>query len=228
MKVNRTAVVTDSGNGLGRTFANILLKNRYNVILAATQDSFDNLSVETDDLHKYKLVKTDFTSDKSVSELRETIVHTFGHLDLLLNNAEVANGFGQKIEQIDIEEVKALYDMNVFGVMRLIKTLKPLLEKSEEPKIINITSALGDLNKMMDESFCYSNYCMMAYASSKAALNMYTHLQGKEFSPSKISIKNFDPVALKNCTHNSVSICEGVKEEFISLINSKSLNPDHH
>ncbi|MCG7501739.1 MULTISPECIES: SDR family NAD(P)-dependent oxidoreductase [Tenacibaculum] len=218
MNVKRTAVVTDSGNGLGRTFANTLLKNEYNVILAATQDSFDNLSIETDDLHKYKLVRTDFTSDESVFELKNTIINTFGHLDLLFNNVEKANGFGQKIEQINIEEVKSLYEMNVFAVMRTVKILKSLFEKSEDPRIINVTSAMGDLNKMSDESFCYSNYCMTAYASSKAALNMYTHLQSKEFSPSRISVKGFDPIALKNCTHNSVVICNDVMDELLELI----------
>lgn len=222
MNANRKAVVTDSGNGLGRTFANILLKNNYDVILAASQDSFNALALETDDLHQYKLVKTDFTSNDSVSELRDTIISTFGHLDLLINNAEIANGFGQKIEQINIEDVKAVYDINVFAVMRVVKTLKPLLEKSNDARIINVTSALGDLTKMKDDSFCYSNYCMTAYASSKAALNMYTHLQCKEFSPSKISIKTFDPVALKNCTHNSVKICNDVKDEFIALIKHKA------
>ncbi|WP_425075240.1 SDR family NAD(P)-dependent oxidoreductase [Psychroserpens sp. S379A] len=223
MNVNRTAVVTDSGNGLGRTFANILLKNNYDVILAATQNSYNTLSVDTDDLHQYKLVNTDFTSDESVAQLKATISNTFGHLDMLINNAEIANGFGQKIEQLNIEDVKAVYEMNVFAVIRVIKTLKPLLEQSKAPRIINVTSAMGDLTKMADDSFCYSNYCMTAYASSKAALNMYTHLQCKEFSPSKISVKSFDPIALKNCTHNSVEICNDVMDKFIGLIKYDSL-----
>ncbi|MAZ25546.1 MAG: short-chain dehydrogenase [Cytophagaceae bacterium] len=222
MKVNRLAVVTEAGNGLGKTFANILLNYDYDVILAASKKSYDVLSQDGGVLQDYKLVKTDFTSSESVTELKSLIYSKFGKLDLLINNAEIANGFGQKIDQISIDDVRQVYETNLFAVIRIIQVLKPLLEKSDYPSIINITSALGDIDKMKDEDFCYANYCMTAYATSKAALNMFTHLQCKEFKPSKITINSFDPIALKNCTHNSVSICDGIKDEFISLIEKKT------
>lgn len=224
MKKNRIAVVTESGNGLGKTFANILLNNDYDVILAASKKSYELLSQEAGSLQDYMLVKTDFTSEESVLELKNRIVSTFGRLDLLINNAEIANGFGQKIDQINIDDVRQVYETNLFAVIRMIKLLKPLLEKSDDPSIINITSAMGDINKMKDEDFCYSNYCMTAYATSKAALNMFTHLQCKEFKPSKITINSFDPITLKNCTHNSVTICDGIMDEFLSLIKKQPLN----
>jgi len=218
MGVNRVAVVTEAGNGLGKTFANILLNHNYDVILAASKKSYDMLSEEGGALQNYKLVKTDFTSVESLTELKALIDSKFGRLDLLVNNAEIANGFGQKIDQINIDDVRQVYEINLFAVIKIIQLLKPLLEKSDDPSIINITSALGDIDKMRDEDFCYSNYCMTAYATSKAALNMFTQLQCKEFKPSKIVINSFDPIALKNCTHNSVAICDGVKDEFIALI----------
>ena len=218
MKVKRIAVVTESGNGLGKVFANILWNNNYEVILAASKKSYELLSLDGGVLHDYKLVKTDFTSAESLSELKAKIGAEFGRLDLLVNNAEIANGFGQKIDQINIDEVRQLYETNLFAVIRIIQIFKPLLEKGMDPRIINITSALGDINKMKDDGFCYSNYCMTAYATSKAALNMFTHLQCKEFKPSKIKINSFDTIALKNCTHNSVTICDGIKDDFIALI----------
>lgn len=223
MKANRIAVVTESGNGLGNTFAHILLRNEYDVILAASKKSYDLLSQDAQALQDYKLVETDFTSEKSLLELKSKIHSEYGHLDLLINNAEIANGFGQKIDQINIDEVRQVYETNLFAVIRIIQLLKPLLEKSSGPSIINITSSLGDINKMKDENFCYSNYCMTAYATSKAALNMFTHLQCKEFKPTKIKISTFDPILLKNCTHNSVSIRDGIKAEFLSLIKKEKL-----
>lgn len=218
MKANRIAVVTESGNGLGSTFANILLENKYEVILAASKESFRSLSQDASALQKYKLIEIDFTCEKSLLELKSIIASKYGRLDLLINNAETANGFGQKIDQIDINEVRQVYEMNLFAVMRIIQLMKPLLEKSEDPSIINITSAMGDIDNMKDDNFCYFNYCMTAYATSKAALNMYTHLQCKEFEPSKINISIFDPIVQRNCTHNSVVICDGIKDEFLALI----------
>ena len=223
MRINRVAVVTEAGNGLGKTFAKILLKYDYDVILAASKKSYDILSQDSNTLQDFKLIKVDFTSSESVLELKTLIISEYGRLDLLVNNAEIANGFGQKIDQLNIEEVSQVYEINLFAIMRIIQLLKPLLEKSDDPSIINITSALGDINKMADEDFCYSNYCMTAYATSKAALNMFTHLQQKEFKPSKITIDSFDPIAIKNCTHNSVSICDGIKDEFVALIKKEVL-----
>ncbi len=219
MRGNRIAVVTESGNGLGKSFANILLDYNYEVILAASKKSYETLSQDASVSRDYKLIETDFTSADSLQELRDTIDTTYGKLDLLINNAELANGFGQKIDQINIDDVRTVYETNLFAVIRIIQLLKPLLEKGGSPGIINITSALGDIDKMRDENFCYSNYCMTAYATSKAALNMFTQLQCKEFKLSKIAIRTFDPVLLENCTYNSVSICDGIKDEFIALVN---------
>lgn len=218
MRGNRTAVVTESGNGLGKAFAHILVHHGYDVILAAHKKSYKMLSQDGGVLQEYTLIEIDFTSEDSLMELKAMIESHFGKLDLLVNNAEIANGFGQKIDQINIGEMREVFEMNLFAVIRIIQVLKPLLELSDDPSIINITSSLGDINKMKDEEFCYANYCMTSYATSKAALQMFTHLQCKEFKPSKINIYAFDPITIKNCTHNSVTICDGVKEDFISLI----------
>ena len=218
METDRIAVITESGNGLGESFAKILLANNYLVILAANQKCYASLSQGEVIPQKCDLIEVDFKSEESLSHLKSLIEARYGHLDLLVNNAEIANGFGQKIDQIKLDEVRELYEVNLFSVIRIIQLLKPLLEQSENPRIINISSSMGDINKMTDEKFCYSDYCMTAYASSKAALEMYTHLQCKEFKSSKISISTFDPINPNNCTHNAVKICDGIESEFISLI----------
>lgn len=218
MKEDNIALVTEAGNGFGKTLANILLEHNYKVILAACGESYKLLSEEGDNIRGYELIEVDFTSESNLTRLYTRLKSSWGKLDLLINNAEIVNGFGQKIDQINIEDVKKLYEINLFAVIRVIQVLKPLMEASENPTIINITSALGDITKMKEEGFCYSNYYLTAYATSKAALNMFTQLQCKEFKPSKIKIHSFDPVVRENCTYNSVVICDGIKDEFISLI----------
>lgn len=221
MKEDNLALVTEAGNGLGKTFANILLEHDYKVILAACGESFKHLSEERGNVPGYELIEIDFTSESKLTQLYNMLKSSWGRLDILINNAEIVNGFGQKIDQIDIDDVKKLYEMNLFSVIRVIQVLKPLLEESKNPAIINVTSALGDITKMREDEFCYANYYLTAYATSKAALNMFTQLQCKEFKPSKIKIHSFDPVVRENCTYNSVVICDGIKDEFISLIEKK-------
>lgn len=217
-KENYIALVTEAGNGLGKTFANILLEHNYTVVLAACGESFKLLSEEDDHSRGYELIEVDFTSDSRLIQLYNKIKSSWGKLDLLINNAEIVNGFGQKIDQINLNEVKKLYEINLFAVIRIIQLMKPLLIESQRPTIINVTSALGDISKMKEDEFCYANYSLTAYASSKSALNMFTHLQCKEFKHTKIKIHSFDPVVQENCTYNSVFICEDVKDEFVSLI----------
>ncbi|MBW8244009.1 SDR family NAD(P)-dependent oxidoreductase [Muricauda oceani] len=218
------AVVTEAGNGLGHKLAKILLENGYQVVLAACGESFELLSKDGEELHGYELLQVDFSSEASLGILKNTLDESYGKLDLLINNAEIVNGFGHKIDQINIEDIKEVYEINFFSIIRTIQTLKPLLNRSDDPRIINITSSLGDINKMKDEDFCYSNYSLTAYSTSKAALNMFTHLQCKEFKPSKIKMYSFDPVNMKNCTYNSVIICDGIKDEFIGLIERNPMN----
>lgn len=218
MNERYVAVVTEAGNGLGKKFAKILKDNHYDVILAACKESYDKLSRLGEDFQDFGLLEVDFTSEKSLATLEKTISESYGKLDLLINNAEIVNGFGHKIDQIHIDDIKEVYEINFFSVIRTIQVLKPLLKKSDDPRIINITSSLGDISKMKDDAFCYSGYSLTAYSTSKAALNMFTHLQCREFKPSKIKIYGFDPVNMKNCTYNSVAICDGVKDEFVSLI----------
>lgn len=222
MNRKHVAVVTEAGNGLSKKFAKILKDNQYEVVIAACRESYDKLAKDGEGLRDYELVEVDFTSEESLAAFEKTICESYGKLDLLINNAEIVNGFGHKIDQINIEDIKDVYEINFFSVIRVIQVLKPLLKKSEDPRIINITSSLGDINKMKDKSFCYSEYSLTAYSTSKAALNMFTHLQCKEFKPSKIKMYSFDPIAMKNCTYNSVAISDGVKEEFISLIGRKA------
>lgn len=213
------ALVTESGNGMAKSFASILSENDYTVVIAACKKSYQILSEENNSKTICdKLIEIDFTSDKELIKLAEYFEKLCGKLDLLVNNAEIVNGFGQKIEKISLAEVKELYEINFFSVINIIQKMKPLLEKSNHPKIINITSALGDINKMKSEKFCYADYYLTAYATSKAALNMFTHLQCKEFSPSKIKVYGFDPIVQENCTRNSVLICNQIKDDFIALI----------
>jgi|SRR5690606_8139122 len=218
MKDRGIALVTEAGNGLGDIFAHLLHDHGYEVVLAACGKSHQRLKELREREGDYTLVETDFSSEQGTQQLRDSLEATYGKLDLLINNAEIVNGFGHKIDQLDLEDVKRVYEINFFAVLRLIKLMKPLLAKGRDPKIINITSSLGDLNKMKDETFCYSNYSLTAYTTSKAALNLYTHLQCKEFKPTNIRVHSFDPVVLTNCTHNTVYIRDEVKEKFLALV----------
>ncbi|MEM6893816.1 MAG: SDR family NAD(P)-dependent oxidoreductase [Bacteroidota bacterium] len=216
MKTERVALITEAGNGLSSQWANILKNAGFKVVIAAKGISYTHLDEQN--LEDIQLSKVDFTKTEEVVQLYAFIKTRYDKLDVLVNNAEMANGFGQKLSSLKMQEVKYLFDENLFSVMELTKTLLPLLKKGQSPKILNISSALGNVNKMGRDDFPYSDYKMTAYSMAKASLEMFTTLIYGELKTDGILIASFDPVKMKNCTHNSVTICREVQKEFLQQL----------
>ncbi len=216
MKERKLALVTEAENGLGTKFASILGNEGFDVILTAKGASYAQLAKMQ--LKGINLIEVDLTSAEGLEFLKTHIKNTYGKLDVLINNAEIANGFGQKIDQLKIEEIKQLYEENFFAVISTTQILHPLLLKSKNASIVNITSALGQTDKMKDDDFCYVDYKMIGYSTTKAALEMLTVLLSKEFKDTNIKITNFDPIRLENSTHNDITLCEGVRQDFLKLL----------
>ncbi len=221
MNDRKIALVTEAGNGLAIKFATMLRDAGYKTVIAAKGEALKQLYKSN--IEDIDILEVDLTKKESIVGLYASLKTYFGHLDVLVNNAEIGTGFGQKIEQFNISEIKQLYDENFFSVISLVQTLLPFLKKSQESNIINITSPMGDIEKMQCDDFVYANYQMTAYATAKAALNMYTVLQAREFQNSAVHISSFDPIRMKNCTHNDVKLCSKVKEEFLQLLESKTV-----
>src|SRR5690606_14521324 len=106
MAENRIAVVTGAGHGRGGRSADLLLEHNYKVILAAAKKSYQSVAKQCEEVEDCKVIEVDFTSNESLCRLKHVLYSYYGKLDLLLNNAEVVNGFGQKINQLVLEDVK--------------------------------------------------------------------------------------------------------------------------
>ncbi len=220
MDDRKIALVTEAENGLAYRLAGILREKGYEVIIAAQTTAYNDL--RTKDLKGMRLLEMDVTTTSGITQLYAYIKTVYGKLDVLINNAEIANGFGQKLTELDITQVRKLYDRNFFSVLQLTQKLYPLLRKGHSSRIINSTSGLGNLSKMGNEDFCYSNYKMTAYSTAKAALEMLTLLLSKEFEGTNVTISGFDPIRLKNCTHNSVKLSSEVEHELLELLETQT------
>lgn len=216
MEQSKVALITETGNGLSFEFAEILKSQNIEVIIAMQEDSI--LNKDRWNLKGIELIPFDFRNKADMVSLYFHIKTTYGKLDVLINNAETVNGFGQKLSEINLSDVRKLYDINLFSVMNITKIMLNLLNQSKQATIINITSDLGNIEKMKDHNFCYSNYKAIAYSTAKSALDMFTVLLKEELKPMNIQVKSFNPVRLENSTHNSLQICNGVKKEFIELL----------
>jgi len=221
MKENKIALVTEAENGLGIKFALILKNEGFDVILAAKGVGY--MQLEKMQLEGIHLMEIDLTKTEDLESLKVYINNTYGKLDVLINNAEITNGFGQKINQLKIDEVKLLYDENFFALISTTQALYPLMLESENARIVNISSALGEVNKMSDDGYRFADYKMTAYSTAKASLEMLTVLLSKEFKGTNVEIASFNPIEAMRNTQNETEFCEKVKRGFLEVLEIKPI-----
>lgn len=192
----KTALVTGANKSIGFEVARQLAQKGIYVYLGSRnlkkgQVAVSKLSAEG--LNNVEAIKLDVTKDKSVKEARELIGKKTKSLDILINNAGVFGGHPQSSLNTTIEQFKATYDANVYGVVRVTQAFIDLLKKSVEPRIVNVSSSQGSITLHSDPNYKYYDYKAAAYLSSKAALNMYTVVLAYELNNSNFKINAVCP-----------------------------------
>lgn len=188
------ALVTGATDGIGKETARQLARNGVQVIVGArsVEKGEGVLAEFKADGLEMELVQLDVTSDESVENAAREIEARHGRLDILVNNAGVALDRGP-LAGMPVEDFVATFDINVFGTFRCIKAMLPLLRKSRKGRIVNVSSSLGSLAGMTDESSPYYNVLIPCYASSKSAINALTIHFARELAESGIKVNAVEP-----------------------------------
>lgn len=160
------SLITGANKGLGFETARHLIAAGHQVWIGARdadrgQQAADQLGAG--------LVQLDVTDDASVAAAAETV----GELDVLVNNAGISGGRISPSEAT-AEDMRTVYETNVFGPVRVLHAFIPLLEKSQAPVVVNVSSGVGSLGLAADPDGPWNDANYPVYASSKAALNMLT------------------------------------------------------
>jgi NAD(P)-dependent dehydrogenase (short-subunit alcohol dehydrogenase family) len=179
-------LITGANKGLGKHAAQRLLADGHDVWIAARDPSrAREAATELGGKH----VVLDVTDDASVSAAAETVAKG-GGLDVLVNNAGIA-GARRPADEVTAEDIRDVYDVNVFGAVRVLRAFLLLLDRSESPVVVNVSSGLGSLADAVDPESAYFDLVNPAYCSSKAALNMLTIQYAKAFP--RVRINAVDP-----------------------------------
>ncbi|WP_445218410.1 SDR family oxidoreductase [Bradyrhizobium sp. Pa8] len=169
------ALVTGANKGLGNEVARQLGRRGLRTYLgsrdqARGEKAAGELVAEGLDV---VAVQLDVTSDESVAALAKELDLRHGRLDVLVNNAGIL--VSRPAFEITSAEMKDTYDTNVFGVVRMIHTMLPLLQQSKHPRIVNIASTTASLTLASDPTTLFGQTdTIVAYASSKTAVTMLT------------------------------------------------------
>ena len=166
-------LITGANKGLGYETARQLIERGHTVYLGAR-------NVERGEAAAFELggqfVRIDVTDDSSVEAALGVIAENEGHLDVLVNNAGIST-------TADVTGPVALtvFDTNVIGLIRVTQAALPLLEQSENPVVVNVSSALGSFWAVTNPERRQFHFPSIVYGSSKAAVSMLTVQYAKTF-----------------------------------------------
>ncbi|KAL5366103.1 putative retinol dehydrogenase [Aspergillus floccosus] len=117
-------------------------------------------------------VEIDVTSDDSIAAAKAYVEEKYERLDVLINNAGIALDVKDRGKYPLREMMKRTYEVNVFGAAAVTEKFIPLLERSQNPRIVFTSSTVGSLERTSDTTNAWATARIPAYSTSKAALNM--------------------------------------------------------
>ena len=173
----KIALITGANKGIGFETARQLAAQGITVLVGARDqirgnEAVQKLGAEGADAH---FVLLDVTDAQSIKAAVETVEKQFGVLDILVNNAGVLlPGDYAAPSQVSLPTLRDTYEANVFGLAAVTQAFWPLLNQSEAARLVNVSSILGSLTMHADFSGDFAGYKLLAYDSSKAAVNMMT------------------------------------------------------
>ena len=119
-------------------------------------------------------IRLDVTDQSTIDAARERIEADPGRLDVLVNNAGITGPWADRAAEEDLDQAHAVLETNLFGAWRLTQAMMPLLRRSDDARIVNVSSGAGQLNDM--------NGGYPSYRISKSGLNALTRILANEES----------------------------------------------
>ncbi|GHG83295.1 SDR family oxidoreductase [Streptomyces griseocarneus] len=176
-----TTLITGANRGLGLETARRLVAAGHTVYLGARDERRGREAAERLG-DAARPLRIDVTSDDSVKAAADRVAEEAGRLDVLVNNAGIAGPYGEAGD-LTADDLRAVYDTNVLGAVRVLNAFLPLLRAARAPVVVNVSSGLGSLGMNADpegHTDLLPVYVpALAYNSSKAALNMLTLLYAR-------------------------------------------------
>ncbi|SFD08426.1 Short-chain dehydrogenase [Chitinophaga sp. CF118] len=192
----KKVLITGANKSIGLETARQLMKEGYYVFLGCRnlkngQDAIEKLNLEG--LKDVEAVQIDITDQQSIKAARIEIGKKTTVLDALINNAGMSGGMPQTPLTANLDVMNTVFNTNLYGVVRVTQAFIDLLEKSSQPRIVNVSSGMGSLTLSSDPNFKYHQFKGGIYGPSKAALNMYTIALSYELRDKPFKVNAVDP-----------------------------------
>jgi NAD(P)-dependent dehydrogenase (short-subunit alcohol dehydrogenase family) len=195
MPAGKIALITGANKGLGFEIAR-QLGERGAVVLLGARDKArgEEAAAALAALGRPAMpLHIDVTDGGTVAAAADEIGDRYGRLDILVNNAGITGSFRGAPSEVTVDQMRQVYDTNVFGAVAVTNAMLPLLRRSAAGRIVNMSSGLGSLTLGSDPGWEFANYNLITYQSSKTALNAVTVAYAKELREAGIKVNAADP-----------------------------------
>lgn len=175
MSAQRVVLITGASSGAGQSTARLLSQRGYQVFGTSRNPAVAELIPDVE------MLALDVRADDSVGPCLDAVTRMAGRLDVLVNNAgyELAGAW----EEISVDEAKAQFETNFFGIVRMVKAVLPVMRRQKHGQIITISSLSG----ISPIPF------MGIYSASKFAVEGYTEALRHELKPFGIHVSLIEP-----------------------------------
>jgi NAD(P)-dependent dehydrogenase (short-subunit alcohol dehydrogenase family) len=164
-----TTLITGGNRSLGFETARRLVEAGHDVIIGARDPERGAAAAEQ---LGARVVQLDVTDDASVAAAAEQVAAE-GGLDVLINNAGIPGEFAP-VRETTADHLRPVFEVNVFGIVRMLHAFGPVLERSPAPVVVNVSSGMGSMTATTDPDRVESTLVNLTYSPSKAAVNMVT------------------------------------------------------
>jgi NAD(P)-dependent dehydrogenase (short-subunit alcohol dehydrogenase family) len=229
------ALITGASKGIGKETARRLGALGMTVLVGARDAGRGQAAAsELRDLGAdARHLQLDVTDQQSLDAAREVIDTTYGRLDVLVNNAgislEQADDIRGVPSAVPVAILRATYETNVFGVVAVTNTLLPLLRRSRAGRIVNVSSTMGSCAAWADPDSPQRRYAppLLAYDSSKAALNAITVHHAAELAGTPVKVNAASPGYVATDLNNHRGTLQPEDEGSVAVIvRLATLGPD--
>jgi len=192
----KTVLITGANKGIGFETARQLAQLNYFVYLGSRDKKHGIEAIKKlNDLGitNVETIVIDVADINSVCQARQELETKISSLDILINNAGIAGDQPQDFLTGDLENLRRIFDSNFFGTVQTTQEFLPLLRKSGQASIINVSSEVGSIALRTEHGRNTNRDKYNAYGSSKTALNAFTVMLANELRDTGISVNSVTP-----------------------------------